>query len=226
MSCPGFLVFDCDGTIVDSQFMILAAMRAAFDGAGLPQPDDNRVRRVVGLSLPEAIWRLVPEAAPAEIADLAERYKQSFRQAREGGGREPFYPGAREAILRFSEAGYLLGVATGKSRRGLLAVLEQAGLRNHFISLQTADDAPGKPHPAMLRQAMAEAGAEPSSTLMIGDTSYDIEMARAAGVQGLGVSWGYHAPAELMAAGAVRVADDYPALERLVPDFLGSGATS
>ncbi|MDA5193086.1 HAD-IA family hydrolase [Govanella unica] len=220
MDCAGFLVFDCDGTIVDSQFMIIAAMNEAFDGVGLTRPDNNNVRRVVGLSLPEAISRLLGEADQLAVADLAERYKRAFRRAREDGGREPFYPGAREAIIRFSEAGYLLGVATGKSRRGLLAVLEQAGIRSHFVSLQTADDAPGKPHPAMLRQAMADAGASADETLMIGDTSYDIDMARAAGVVGLGVSWGYHAPQDLITAGAVRVVDDYPALERAVPELL------
>nr|WP_279347147.1 HAD-IA family hydrolase [Govania unica] len=214
------MVFDCDGTIVDSQFMIIAAMNEAFDGVGLTRPDNNNVRRVVGLSLPEAISRLLGEADQLAVADLAERYKRAFRRAREDGGREPFYPGAREAIIRFSEAGYLLGVATGKSRRGLLAVLEQAGIRSHFVSLQTADDAPGKPHPAMLRQAMADAGASADETLMIGDTSYDIDMARAAGVVGLGVSWGYHAPQDLITAGAVRVVDDYPALERAVPELL------
>ena len=216
----GFLVFDCDGTLVDSQFMIVAAMNAAFDDVGLPRPDANRVRRVVGLSLDEAIWRLLPEAERGLILALSDRYKQAFRTARESGAREPFYPGAREAILRLSAAGYLLGVATGKSRRGLVAVLEQAGLMSHFVSLQTADDAPGKPHPAMLQQAMREAGADAAETLMIGDTSYDMEMARAAGVVGLGVSWGYHAPSELLTAGAEMVVDDYSTLERRVPDLL------
>lgn len=221
-----FLVFDCDGTIVDSQFMIIAAMAEAFDGAGQPRPADTAVRRVVGLSLPEAIHRLVPDGEPALINDLSDRYKRSFRRAREDGGREPLYPGAREAILRFSGAGYLLGVATGKSRRGLLAVLEHHGLLSHFVSLQTADDAPGKPHPAMLRQAMGEAGAGPQDTLMIGDTTYDIEMAGAAGVASLGVTWGYHAPEDLTAAGATRIVHSYPALEAAVPQLFAVGAAS
>lgn len=216
----GFIVFDCDGTIVDSQFMIVAAMKAAFDTKNLPYPDERAVRRVVGLSLDEAIWRLVPDADRGTILDLADAYKWSFRDARAGGGREPFYAGAREAIERLSATGYLLGIATGKSRRGLLSVLEQAGLMSHFVSLQTADDAPGKPHPGMLQQAMREAGADAAKTIMIGDTSYDMEMARNAGVAGLGVSWGYHGVEELRAAGAKFVVDDYPELERQIPKLL------
>lgn len=220
MRTPGLIVFDCDGTLVDSQFMIIDAMAKAFAAENLPPPNDNAVRRVVGLALMEAVAQLVPEESPAVIARLTEHYKQAFRTAREAGGHEPLYPGARETVRALDAAGYLLGVATGKSRRGLLAVLELHGLRDCFVTLQTADDAPGKPHPAMLQQAMAEAGADAAETVMVGDTSYDILMARAARTAAVGVTWGYHAPEDLAAAGAVHVIDRFDLLPGLADRLL------
>lgn len=221
-------VFDCDGTLVDSQYMILAAMEQAFARHGRELRDLQAVRRVVGLSLPEAVARLIPGEDPAEILAISESYKAAYGDLRARGGQEPLYPGAREAILQLVEAGYLLGVATGKSRRGLIAVLEKHDLHSCFVTLQTADDAPGKPHPAMLEQAMAAAGVNAAETIMIGDTSYDMMMARAAGTGALGVAWGYHEPAELRAAGAARVIDDcaalLPAIRQLLP--LAAGADS
>src|SRR5690606_31510384 len=125
----------------------------------------DAVRRIVGLALSEAVAILAPELDGDCVERIATRYKLAFRSAREAGGREPLYPGAREAILDLAEAGYLLGIATGKSRRGLVAVLDHHDLGQYFVTLQTADDAPGKPHPAMLRQAMAAAFADPERTL-------------------------------------------------------------
>ncbi len=204
-----FIVFDCDGTLVDSQFMIIDAMHKAFGIEGLLPPPDAAIRRVVGLALAEAVAVLAPQLDMAQVLRLSEHYKQAFRSAREAGGREPLYPHARDIVVALADAGYVLGVATGKSRRGLVAVLEHNDLSRYFDSLQTADDAPGKPHPAMLHQAMAAVGASPAQTLMVGDTSYDMAMARAAGSLGLGVSWGYHAPDELMTAGASAVIDGF-----------------
>ncbi len=204
------VVFDCDGTLVDSQHMIVAAMDQAFAEFGLPSPGRAATLSVVGLSLDEAVRRLIPMARSADIAALAEAYKSAFGVLRrDKAHQEPLYPGVRETLLALSaEPDVLLGVATGKSRRGLAAVLEREGLADLFTTLQTADTHPSKPHPAMLLAAMAEAGADAHRTLMIGDTTYDISMARDAGARAIGVAWGYHPVADLEAAGAHRILND------------------
>lgn len=210
-------VFDCDGTLVDSQANICRAMEAAFDSAGLVPPARPAIRRIVGLSLVEAVARLAPDLDPALHVALAEDYKRQFRAMRTGGGLadEPLFEGVRDALEQLADAGWLLGVATGKSDRGLTLLLEHHGLSQHFVTLQTADRHPSKPHPSMLELAMAEAGADPGDTVMIGDTSFDITMAAAAGVHPIGVAWGYHTVAELTAAGARHVLDHAFALPAL-----------
>jgi len=202
-------VFDCDGTLVDSQHSICTAMIRAFEGERLAPPDRTAILSVVGLSLPLAIARLLP-GAEADFHDhLSESYKLAFQQLRRDNAvSEPLYPGIAELVRELDADGWLLGVATGKSDRGLNLCLTHHGIHAHFVTLQTADRHPSKPHPSMLLTAMAEAGANPESTLMIGDTSFDIDMALAAGVHALGVGWGYHAPADLIAAGAHAVAMD------------------
>jgi phosphoglycolate phosphatase len=201
-------VFDCDGTLVDGQAAVCGAMASAFADCGLVAPPSHLVRRIVGLSLPVAMRHLAPDA-PAEAHDrLVVAYKQAFSRARaEGRVAEPLYGGIRELLGALQGAGWQLGVATGKSDRGLTGCLTQHAILDLFVTLQTADRHPSKPHPAMLEAAMAEAGARPFQTAMIGDTAYDIEMAKAAGCRALGVAWGYHAPAELLAAGAEAVAN-------------------
>ena len=218
MSAPLKLaVFDCDGTLVDSQHRIGTAMSRAFARRGHPEPDFFQVRRVVGLSVTEAVARLLPDAAPDEHVLTGELYKAAFFEMRAAGEHEePLYPGVLEALAEIEDMGFVLGVATGKSMRGLRAVLERHGLENRFVTLQTADLAPGKPHPGMLLQAMAEAGARPEQTCMIGDTVFDIEMGCNAGVMPVGVAWGYHEPHELTGAGAVAVAQAYPDLPALL----------
>lgn len=200
-------VFDCDGTLVDGQAAVCAAMDAAFLAHGLPYPDRHLVRRSVGLSLPQAVRALLPDADEElrQAIDLA--YRGAFRAAREAGELvEPLYDGVRELLERLLDDGWLLGVATGKSDRGLEHCLATHGLSRHFVTLQTADRHPSKPHPAMLEAALFEAGALPGSAVMIGDTAFDMAMAVNAGVRGLGVDWGYHTPAELSDAGAEAVA--------------------
>jgi phosphoglycolate phosphatase len=201
-------VFDCDGTLVDGQAAVCGAMASAFADCGLVAPPSHLVRRIVGLSLPVAMRHLAPDA-PAEAHDrLVAAYKQAFSRARaEGRVAEPLYGGIRELLGALQGAGWQLGVATGKSDRGLTGCLTQHAILDLFVTLQTADRHPSKPHPAMLEAAMAEAGAWPFQTAMIGDTAYDIEMAKAAGCRALGVAWGYHAPEELLAAGAEAVAN-------------------
>lgn len=214
-------MLDCDGTLVDSQYRIIACMNTAFQAFDLHLPAAADVRGVVGLSLEEAIGRLLPPASEL-VAPLAAVYRRAFRSLRESAPEpEPLYDGAAEAIRRLDAAGFLLGVATGKSRRGLDAVLAAHGLSSYFVTLQTADLHPGKPDPAMLRQAMAEAGAEGTSTVMVGDTTFDMEMARRAGAAAIGVGWGYHPPAALPPAGASVVIDGFGELAGAVVRLIG-----
>ncbi|EQB08369.1 HAD family hydrolase [Sphingobium quisquiliarum P25] len=208
-------VFDCDGTLVDSQHSICTAMTRAFEGEKLAAPDRAAILSVVGLSLPLAIARLLPDAEEDYHLHLSEGYKRAFQHLRrENMVSEPLYPGMAALIRDLDAGGWLLGVATGKSDRGLALCLEHHGIAAHFVTLQTADRHPSKPHPSMLLSAMADAGASPETTVMIGDTSYDIDMALAAGTRALGVGWGYHQPAELVAAGAHGVTMDSSELHR------------
>jgi phosphoglycolate phosphatase len=214
------IVFDCDGTLVDSQATIVTCARAAFVAEGLTPPAPEAVRRIVGLSLLEAMLELlaVPDPDPALGARLAERYKEAFLAHRARPDfHEALFPGTRELLDALQARDLLLGVATGKAMRGLRHVLERHGLERHFVTLQTADLHPSKPHPAMLQAAMAETGAAPHETMLVGDTSFDILMARAAAALPVGVSWGNHPAEELVAAGAVRVLDRFEELHALLP---------
>lgn len=216
---PRLAVFDCDGTLVDGQDAICSSMEEAFATAGLEAPHRNAIRRVVGLSLPYALRELAPDASDEARASVVEGYKQAFFNRRsEGVLHEPLFEGMADLLGRLSADGWLLAVATGKSDRGLHSCLDTHGIKHHFVSLQTADRHPSKPHPAMLNEALAEAGSTPGETVMIGDTSFDIEMARAAGVRAVGVAWGYHEPRELLAAGAAGVAETMKELEELIHD--------
>jgi phosphoglycolate phosphatase len=210
------VIFDVDGTLMDSRVAILGAMRAAFLAQDLAPPPDAAILRIVGLSLPQAIARLAPEASAAAVAALAEAYKAAFIRLRAETGGEataPLYPGARSALERLDAAGLLLSVATGKARRGLDHALDGHDLRRFFLATQTADDAPSKPHPGMVLNALGATGVEAGRAAMVGDTVYDIEMARAAGVAAIGVSWGYHPAEELRAAGAIAVLDHFDEID-------------
>lgn len=202
-------VFDCDGTLVDSQANICVAMEEAFDVAGLAPPPRAAIRRIVGLSLVEAMQALLPQADGALHIAMAQDYKAAFHKLRGSGAMadEPLFDGMIDALDTLAAAGWTFGVATGKSDRGLGHILAHHGIADRFVTLQTADRHPSKPHPAMIEAAMAEAGAKPDATVMIGDTSFDMAMARAAGTRAIGVGWGYHPPHELVAAGAHAIAD-------------------
>lgn len=203
-------VFDCDGTLVDSQHSIVAAMHTACAVHGLAEPSPESVRRVVGLHLFEAIQTLLPTLGESRLNDVQASYIAAYRDLRlRGEVSDPLYPGAWKAIKDIERAGWLLGVATGKSHRGLMATLERHDMTSRFVTFQTADRAAGKPHPEMLRNAMAETGAAPPATVMIGDTTFDMEMARNAGTRAIGVAWGYHAVEELAAAGAERIVSGF-----------------
>jgi phosphoglycolate phosphatase len=208
-------LFDCDGTLVDSQHDIVEAMKRCFEAVKLAPPDRLSTLAVIGLSLPDAMARLLPQAEGHFHDHLAEQYKRAFQEMRRTNGvSEPLYPGIADLVVRLADEGWMLGVATGKSDRGLNLCLRQHGIIDHFITLQTADRHPGKPHPSMGLLAMAEAGAVPETTVMIGDTSYDMEMAANAGMRGIGVNWGYHSAEEMLAAGAIAVAVDTSDLAR------------
>ncbi len=212
-------LFDCDGTLIDSQANICMAMEQAFGKINMPTPPRHEIRHIVGLSLFEAAAHLLPREDEALHQELAEHYKQSFYDLRgQGLVHEPLYDGIKELISTLDDAGWMLGVATGKSDRGLERCLSEHEMKHYFVSLQTADRHPSKPHPSMIHQAMADAGSDAGSTVMIGDTSFDMEMGRAAGCKTIGVSWGYHSLAILESSGAdvcVRTMDELrAALER------------
>lgn len=208
-------VFDCDGTLVDSQHSIVAAMFAACDAHGLPHPPAESVRRLVGLPLLSTIEVLFPEIGPDRHARVRLSYSEAYHAMRaDDRMKDPLYPGALGAIAAIESAGWLLGLATGKSHRGLIATLDGHGLVERFVTLQTADRAMGKPHPDMLLRAMSETGVDPAATVMIGDTTFDMEMARNAGTRALGVAWGYHDADELRVAGAHDVVAGFEHLPR------------
>jgi phosphoglycolate phosphatase len=201
-------IFDCDGTLVDSGATIYAALCDSLQENGLEAPDADAARRIIGLSLNEAMATLLPHLSAEQHAKLSEDYKQAFWRLRAAGRvEEPLYDGVIELLDTLEANGWLLAVATGKSDRGLRHCLEQHGIHARFVSLQTADRHPSKPHPSMVQQAIADAGAAPATTIVIGDTSFDMAMAAAAGAAPIGAGWGYHEADELMAAGAVAVAD-------------------
>lgn len=201
-------IFDCDGTLVDSGATIHRALKEAFDLHGLVIPAARECRRVIGLSLTEAMAALLPNAPERDHLMLAETYKQCFFRARqEGRVEEPLFDGIIELLDALEADDWLLGVATGKSDRGLRHCLESHGIHARFISLQTADRHPSKPSPSMTLAAMADAGANGETTIVVGDTSFDMAMAVAAGATGIGAGWGYHDSEELRAAGACAVAE-------------------
>ncbi len=216
------VIFDCDGTLADSQHAIHSAMATAFETHGLEAPPREAVLSVVGLSLELAVMELLPVARPPEdVHRMAEDYKRAFQALRlQPAFCEPLFPGIRDLLDDLARRDdILLGVATGKSTRGLRSLLEREGLAGHFVTLQTADDHPSKPDPAMLEAAMSETGISPALTAMIGDTTFDVTMARGAGVHAVGVSWGYHPAAELAAAGAGRIATAAADLTGILDDL-------
>ena len=218
------VIFDVDGTLIDSQDFILAAMRRAFAEAARPAPTDAATLGIVGLSLPQAMDVLVPGLSGPERDRLVQLYKDSFRFLREESGgeaRAPFYPGARAALERLDGDGYLLSIATGKARRGLDHMLDSHGLRHLFTGTQTADDAPSKPHPGMVLNCLAATGVAAHHAVVVGDTEYDMTMARAAGARAVGVDWGYHSSARMRRGGAEHIVGDFTALDAVLDRIWG-----
>ncbi|MBU2935112.1 MULTISPECIES: HAD-IA family hydrolase [Pacificibacter] len=209
------VIFDVDGTLVDSQAHIIASMTAAFGAAQIAVPSRNAILSIVGLSLPYAIRELAPDASEATIVQLVEDYKTDFNANRiKPQSTFPLFDGASEAIERLSmRADVQLAIATGNSRRGLNGLLEMWPFAHHFVSTQCADDHPSKPHPSMVQSCLADCDVNAQDAIVIGDTTYDMEMARAARCSAIGVSWGYHGAGALKDTGASIVIDDFAALD-------------
>lgn len=212
------VMFDMDGTLIDTEALIAEHMAATFVGAGLQPPTPAESRRVIGLSLPIALARLANNDDPAVVDRLVTDYRTNFHASLlQAGDREPMFPGALEALHRLhARDDVSLGIATGKGLKGVHRFLEHRGVSEYFVTLQTPDHNPSKPNPGMLLRAMAETGATPAETIMVGDTTFDIEMGKAAGAKAIGVTWGYHDPAELIAAGADIMIDHYSELDAAI----------
>lgn len=181
------IIFDWDGTLVDSSQVIVDCIQAASVDAGLPVPSAAASRGIIGLSLRLAVLELFPEIEEQQIQTLVERYGYHFHTR---DHEIPVFEGVAEALVELEDAGFMLAVATGKGRRGLNHAMQSSGLHPHFIASRCADECHSKPHPQMLHELMEELGAMPERTLMIGDTSYDLEMARNAKVPSLAAAYG------------------------------------
>lgn len=191
------IVFDWDGTILDSPSAIAECIRSAAAELELTVPDFERASHVIGLGLEDALRTAVPELPAARYPEFVEAYRRHFRASEVS---MPLFPGMRELIAELAGR-HTLAIATGKSRRGLERALDASTLRPHFRASRCADETTPKPHPAMLLELMGELGVSPEATLMIGDTSHDMEMARAAGVDAIAVTYGAHREAGLRACG-------------------------
>lgn len=208
-----FAIFDLDGTLLDSRATITRAMASAFADLGLPVPGYDETRRIVGLSLYPAIAALAPQLPREEHGRLGQAYRAAVLRQRDDGEGEALYPGARALVDRLRGLGWRLGIATGKARRGVRHFLDTHGFADAFDCAFCADDGPGKPDPHMLRLNLAALEILPWQAVMIGDTSFDMIMARAAGVYAQGVAWGFHTREEMLAGGADHVAGGFDVLE-------------
>ncbi len=203
------IVFDWDGTVVDSTAVIASSIQAACRDLDLPVPSDEAARHVIGMGLAEALRHAVPDAPPEKYAPLAERYRHHYLSRDEG---IPLFAGAQETIAELHDAGYQLAVATGKSRNGLERSMHASGMTGYFHATRTADQTFSKPHPAMLQEIMEEVGVEPARALMVGDTTHDLQMAINAGVDALGVTHGAHPAQQLRALQPLALLGDFAGL--------------
>jgi len=214
------VLFDCDGTLVDSQHAITQSMQVAFEKVNLPKPDENDVRRTVGLSLHDGVRQIIDDVDDETYDKICQAYSQHWRQLRHTNSLdEPLYPGADETVRRLHTDGWVLGMATGKSHRGLIETLTSHQLLDCFHTLQTADRTRGKPHPEMVHVALDECACEAKNTILVGDTTFDMDMARSANVTAVGVNWGYHDQDALLSAGAVVVVDTFADLLTFLNDW-------
>ncbi len=227
MSDLRLIVFDVDGTLLDSAGQIVECAMRAFDAEGLARPDARAVRRTIGLSLEASLAQLTGGAVDAAGIDRlvvsVRREAMAMREQGVGAGGAQLFDGAKDALRRLhADPPTLLGVATGKGRKGLEHMLDSHALRGLFVTTHTAGEHPPKPNPEMMEAALRATGVSPQRAVMVGDTTYDVEMAREAGVISVGVDWGGHERDELMDAGAHSVIDSFSALDRAVAAALGA----
>ena len=202
------IVFDWDGTLMDSEVKIVRCIRAAAADLGVVDPGAAAARRIIGLGLTEAMAALFPQADDNLRGHLTERYRTHFLELDQT--ETPLFPGVAEGLERLAAQGHRLAVATGKARRGLERVLGETGLGPLFVASRCADETRSKPDPRMLQELLAETGVDPGRALMVGDTTYDMRMACAAGVPGLGVVYGVHDRQELLQQGALACVASFP----------------
>jgi len=202
------IVFDWDGTLMDSAAKIVRCFSSALADVGIANPGDAAIRNIIGLGLAEAITALLPAHSDAARAAVVERYREHFLYL--DAGDSELFPGVATGLERLSRQGYVLAVATGKSRRGLDRVLGATRLKSLFAMTRCADESFSKPHPQMLQDILDHSGTDARRALMVGDTVYDLEMAKNARVDGLGVSYGVHERARLLELTPRAVVDSFP----------------
>ncbi len=216
-------IFDVDGTLVDSRAVLKTASDAAFTAIGVEPPPYEELRKIIGLSLKEGLAQLAPYLSPAQIDALTDHYKQSFGALHQQPDFiEPLYDGAADLLDRLKAEGWLIAMATGKSRRGVETIMKMHGWVDLFDTTHCADDGPGKPHPAMLHAALEALDCRPEETVMIGDTSFDMLMAKAAGLHAIGVTWGFHTREEIEVGGADLMVETFAELNAELDRFGGA----
>ena len=214
------VIFDLDGTLIDSVALIVETLTAAFQAIGEPAPQESAIRAISGITAAEAMGILAPNADTDRLAEILESYRSQYRE-RAGLAREPLFNGALDALERLrSQPGTILAVATGKAYRSAVTLLTAHGILDRFASVQTPDHNRGKPDPQMLQTAMTHTGATPGQTVMIGDTVHDMKMAKSAGVGAIGVAWGYHEASALKDAGADIVIERFDQLDAAIDQLV------
>ncbi|WFE92376.1 HAD-IA family hydrolase [Roseibium porphyridii] len=216
------ILFDVDGTLVDSQNTIFHGLQVGFAAVDLPMPDRKTALSIVGRSLEEAFLDLVGKTHADKVPDMAAAYRESkVSRRRQGLDLDPLYPGARKAIDQLhAREDILLGIATGKAMRGVRHMFDSHDLHGRFVTIQTADTSPSKPHPDMVLRAISETGVEPENTVMLGDTGFDMTMAKSAGAHAIGVTWGYHDHSRLVKEGADQIIQSFEDLESAVSNVM------
>lgn len=201
------ILFDCDGTLVDSAHVVHRCMCHAFQAHGFTPPQPDQTKSIIGLSLHDAMSHLIDHQPYGRLDEMVQDYKDHFFHIRTTEDQlEPLYDGISQLIdILAQKQEHILGIVTGKSRRGVDAILEGHRMQGLFTTIRTADDCPSKPHPAMVLESCDVVGISPQSTYVIGDTTFDMDMARNAGAEPIGVSWGYHSIAQLRGSGAIKV---------------------
>ncbi|MBB3046548.1 phosphoglycolate phosphatase [Litorivivens lipolytica] len=205
------VIFDWDGTLIDSAGKIVACMQQAARDADLPPPSDAEVRNIIGLGLDLAIHQLFPEASVTTRGALREHYSRNFIAADQTPCE--FFPGVTELLSSLKAQGAVLAVATGKSRKGLLRVLGNSGFEHFFAATRCADETASKPDPLMLHELCEEFRISPEEAVMVGDTEYDLEMAKRIAMPSVGVSYGAHAPERLAQWEPLQIIDAFGELE-------------